>query len=71
MSLTTKVATAKKATAKKTAAKKTRVKKTRVKKTVTKKRTVANRASSPVDPDYDDLFEKIAEIERKIRLIEK
>lgn len=61
---------------KKTARKKQGVKKTTVKGLSTKKRipvkkTHAKNMLVTVEPDYDDLFERIADMERNIMLLEK
>ena len=59
----------KKSSQKKPAVKKTTVKKTVVKKVTAKKKSTVKK-DAPTDPDYDELFKKIADIEKKIILLE-
>ena len=60
---------------KKPSKKKPGVKKTTVKKKITKKVTAKKKSTAQntilVEPDYDELFKKIAIIEKKITLLEK
>ena len=63
---------AKKMTVKRTVPKKRMAaKKAAAKSTSTAKKAAAKSTSVPVETDYDDLFEKIADIEKKIMLLKK
>ena len=59
----------KKPSKKKPTVKKTTVKKTVEKKMAAKKKSTIKKAAR-VEPDYDELFKKIADIEKKIMLLE-